>query len=64
MRPSHALLACLVLLCACDSGSPSKQAGGPQPRIFDTQRNALDKAKGVQDTLNQAAERQRRQEDQ
>jgi hypothetical protein len=62
MRPARILLACLILLCACDS--PSKQAGSPPPRIFDTQRNALDKAKGVQDTLNRAAEQQRRQADQ
>jgi hypothetical protein len=64
MHPSRALLACLIVLYACDSGSPSKQAGSSQTRIFDTQRNALDKAKAVQDTLHQAAEQQRRQEEQ
>jgi hypothetical protein len=64
MHPARALLACLILLCACDSGTPPKQAGGPQPRIFDTQRSALDKAKEVQNTLQQAAEQQRRQEGQ
>jgi hypothetical protein len=64
MRLSYGLLACLILLSACDAGSPPKHPSGPQPRIFDTQRSALDKAKGVQDTLQQAAEQQRRQEDQ
>ena len=64
MHPSRALLACLIVLCACDSGSPPKQAKSSQTRIFDTQRSALDKAKAVQDTLHQAAEQQRRQEEQ
>ena len=53
-----ALLLSLTMLCACDVGGP-KEAARPAPRIFDTQRNALDKAKQVQDTVKQAAERQR-----
>jgi ABC-type uncharacterized transport system auxiliary subunit len=56
MRRSLALLACLALLAACDNGSSP-------PRIYDAQRNALDKAKGVQDTVQQADDRQRRAQD-
>jgi hypothetical protein len=53
-----ALLLSLTLLGACDSGSTSKDAG-PAPRIFGAQRDALGQAKAVQDTVKQAAERQR-----
>jgi ABC-type uncharacterized transport system auxiliary subunit len=49
-------LACLALLAACDNGNPP-------PRIYDAQRNALDKAKNVQDTLLQADQRQRQAQD-
>jgi hypothetical protein len=56
-----AFLLALTLLCACDGGS--KEAASPPARIFGTQRDALDKAKGVQDTLKQAAEQQRQQQE-
>jgi hypothetical protein len=55
-----AVLLSLTLLCACDGGS-SKEAASPAPRIFGTQRDALDKAKAVQDTLKQAAELRRQE---
>ena len=57
-----ALLISLTLLCACDSGNTTKEASS-SPRIFGTQRDALDKAKAVQDTVKQAAERQRQEQD-
>jgi ABC-type uncharacterized transport system auxiliary subunit len=52
------LTACatLVLLSACDSG-------GPPAKIYEPQRNALDKAKAVDSTVQQAAERQRQAQD-
>ena len=55
---------CALILCACSGGSDTDK---PPPtskkdRIFDTQRNALDKAKGVNDTL-QRADQQRRQDE-
>jgi ABC-type uncharacterized transport system auxiliary subunit len=56
MKRLLAALACLALLAACDSGSPP-------PKLYEPQRNALDKAKAVDDTVQQAAERQRRAED-
>jgi hypothetical protein len=49
-------LACLTLLAACDNG-------GPPPKIYETQRDALDKAKAVDATVQQAAEQQRRAEE-
>ena len=47
-----------AFLTGCDSG---KQA--PPPKLFESQRNALDKAKGVQDTLQQQADQQREEID-
>lgn len=47
-----------ALIAGCDSG---KQA--PPPKLFESQRNALDKAKGVQDTLQQQADQQREEID-
>jgi len=47
-----------ALLAGCDSG---KQA--PPPKLFESQRNAMDKAKGVQDTLQQQADQQREEID-
>jgi hypothetical protein len=58
--PRLALLLCLSVLCACDGGGP-KEAAGPAPRIFDTQRDALDKAKALQESVKQAAEQQRQE---
>lgn len=48
------LLACLfaALLAACSPDS------GNTPKIAESQRDALDKAQGVQDTLIQGAERE------
>jgi hypothetical protein len=57
------LLACVAALCGCDSGKSAREQAAAAPRIFDTQRNALDKAKGVQGTLDQAHQQQRAEEE-
>ena len=52
---------CMALfLTACDSG-PKAQSKPPQ--IFKEERQALDKAKGVQDTVDKQAEEQRKKID-
>ena len=54
-------LACIALAAtACDSG-PKAQSKPAQ--IFKEERQALDKAKGVQDTVDKQAEEQRRKID-
>jgi hypothetical protein len=53
------ILICLAIL-GCGDQASSRQA--EQTRIFDTQRDALDKAKSVQDTVDQAAAQLRAQE--
>jgi len=52
-----ALLA--LLLCACDA---QREPAG-QARLFDGQRQALDKAKGVDSTVQQADQQRRAEED-
>lgn len=49
-----------LVLTACDSG-PKAQSKPPQ--IFKEERQALDKAKGVQDTVDKQAEEQRKKID-
>ncbi|OGT00524.1 MAG: hypothetical protein A3F73_06895 [Gallionellales bacterium RIFCSPLOWO2_12_FULL_59_22] len=46
----YALIAVILLLGACDGPS------APTPKIAETQRDALEKAKGVEQTLQQANE--------
>jgi hypothetical protein len=63
MRPYRALslaLATLVLV-ACNSGGKSGDdaAASPPPKLFETQRNALDKTKGVENTVQQQAQEQK-----
>ncbi len=54
MRAFLILMAFSVLaLAGCDEG---KQP--PPPKLFEDQRNAMDKAKGVEDTLQQQADQQ------
>jgi hypothetical protein len=43
-----------LLLPGCDDGKPQP----PPPKLFESQRNAMDKAKGVEDTLQQQADQQ------
>lgn len=53
---SFVLLATL-LLAACGPD------GGKQPKIAEPQREALDKAKGVENTLQQSAQQQQQESD-
>jgi hypothetical protein len=56
------LILCSALcLCACSDGTPQQPRS--QDRIYDTQRQALDKAKAVNDTVMDAAQRQRAEEE-
>lgn len=48
-----------LLLAGCDDG---RQA--PPPKLFESQRNAMDKARGVENTLQQQAEQQQQEIDQ
>ena len=50
----------LAALAACNN--PDQQAA-KQKRIFDTQRDALEKAKTVNDTVQQADQARRQQEE-
>ena len=58
MRSSIVLL--ILSLCACGDGAQQPHA---QDRIYDTQRRALEKAKSVDDTVMDAAQRQRAEEE-
>ena len=55
-----------LILTACSGGSDTDKptSTSKKDRIFDTQRDALDKAKGVNDTLQQADQQRKQQEDQ
>jgi hypothetical protein len=54
------ILVCLTL-CGCGEQVSSRDPAD-QTRIFDTQRDALDQAKSVQGTVDQAAAQRRAQE--
>lgn len=49
----------LLLLAACDSKS-----GSPPPDLMKSQRQAMEKAKGVEQVLQQSADRRREQGEQ
>jgi hypothetical protein len=55
------ILACLIISGCGDDASSRREAEGA--RIFDAQRNALDKAKAVQETVNQSATQRDQQSD-
>jgi PBP1b-binding outer membrane lipoprotein LpoB len=42
------------LLAGCDNGKPEP----PPPKLFESQRNTMDKAKAVEGTLQQQADQQ------
>ena len=54
------IFCCTLCLCACGD---SAQQPRSQDRIYDTQRQVLDKAKAVNDTVIDSAQRQRAEED-
>lgn len=57
----RALILCFALaLCACTDGAQQPRS---QDRIYDTQRQALDKAKAVNDTVMDSARRQSAEEE-
>jgi hypothetical protein len=51
------LLPVVLYLGAC--GQKTEQAAAPPPKIFKEQREALDRAKAVQDSVDQQAEQAR-----
>jgi len=52
-----------VMLAACGAQPEPAANTGSQTRIFDTQRSALDKAKAVNETVMQADQARRAQEE-
>ena len=63
MRSKSIVALAGLMFAAC--GSPPEPAAntGSQTRIFDTQRDALDKAKAVNETVMQADQARRAQEE-
>jgi hypothetical protein len=56
----RALLLLPVVLYVGACGQKTEQAVAPPPKIFKQQREALDRAKAVQDSVDQQAEQARR----
>jgi len=52
-----------LMLAACGSQPEPAANAGAQTRIFDTQRDALDKAKAVNESVMQADQARRAQEE-
>ena len=54
------LILATLILVACDSGGKSgENVAASPPKLFETQRNALDKARGVEDNVQQQAQEQK-----
>lgn len=53
------ILVTMLLLAACDT-----QSGGPPPDLIKSQREAMEKSKGVERMLQQSADQKREQEEQ
>jgi len=58
MKTSGGIILAALLLAACSPGD-----NGNKPKMMEQQRQALDKAKGVQDTLQQSAQQQKQEID-
>lgn len=63
------LMLCVLLLSACDNTVPppppkTEAAAVGSDRLFDSQRQALEKARAVEGQVNAAAEAQRKQMEQ
>ena len=62
------LIPLVLMLAACDNTTPppppKTDAVSGSDRLFDTQRNALEKARAVEGQVNAAAEAQRKQMEQ
>jgi hypothetical protein len=63
MRTSLMVLVAGLGLAACGPQPQSNSNPGSQNRLFDTQRDAMDKAKGVNETVMQADQARRAQEE-
>jgi uncharacterized protein YcfL len=63
MRTALIVLLAGLILAGCGPQPESASSANGQTRIFDTQRNALDKAKAVSDTVQQGADALRAQEE-
>jgi hypothetical protein len=63
MRRSLIVLLAGIGLAACGPQPQATSNAGSQTRLFDTQRNAMDKAKGVNDTVMQGDQALRAQEE-
>jgi outer membrane biogenesis lipoprotein LolB len=61
MKTRLLLLSAVLALTACGPQPESNSSGGT--RLFDTQRDALDKAKTVNDTVTQGSQALRAQEE-
>lgn len=63
MRELLVLAAAMVslALCGCSNSDPEKAQ--EKSRLFDAQRNALEKARGVSETLQRADQTRRTQEE-
>jgi hypothetical protein len=64
-KPMRILLIAVIAaltLAGCGRSSDAARASG-KARLYDTQRGALEKAKGVNDTLRQADQARRAQEE-
>jgi outer membrane biogenesis lipoprotein LolB len=59
MRNSLLTLLALTLLCACGK-APAPPKPEPVPKLFETQRNDLDKAKALEGQMREAAAAQRK----
>ena len=55
-RATAALAASLLCLCLSGCGKPAE----PAPKLYAPEREALDRAKGVEDTVKRQAEDQRK----
>lgn len=57
--PRRGLILATLLLAACDT-----QSSAPPPDLVKSQREAMEKAKGVEQVLKQSADQKREQEEQ
>jgi hypothetical protein len=63
MRAGPIITLAALTLTACGAQPEPAANAGAQTRIFDTQRDALDKAKAVNDSVIQADQARRAQEE-
>ena len=57
------LIGVSIVFCLAGCGPQPQGSASTAPRVFDTQRNALDKAKNVNDSVTQGADALRTQEE-